>query len=237
MDLPSEIVAFAHDYAAWIAYQTDHDSLVRLITNPEEQAYAEDDMIDQKKELCSQLKPKLETLLEKAYSSQTFVDDANKDAPSGSRGLGLRWEARSIFLARVVEATDMALSKHDQILLPGSTRLGRTRPLSANITVCVACDRPMRRKVSKIPASSSRPRSHGEMTEAPKAEEDEQHSQNVLDVRPQSSLSCKTSGLSGGDECPRSSSFPTVGIKATCLAESLKENSEPFPNFGINNTL
>lgn len=65
---------------------------------------------------------------------------------STTRGLGLRWEARAIFLARVVDAINAALSKHDQILLPAATALGRTRPLSANVTVCMACDRPMRQK-------------------------------------------------------------------------------------------
>ena len=68
---------------------------------------------------------------------------------STTRGLGLRWEARAIFLARVVDAINAALSKHDQILLPAATALGRVRPLSANVTVCMACDRPMRRKGSR----------------------------------------------------------------------------------------
>ncbi|KAL7543413.1 hypothetical protein ACHAXR_013035 [Thalassiosira sp. AJA248-18] len=145
VDVPSEIVAFAHDYAAWVAYQADHESLLRLIagTNPEEQVYAEDDLISRRKELCNELKSKLGALLEKA-SSYPAVED-------GTGGLGLRWEARAIFLARVVDATNAALSKHDQILLPASTRLGRVRPLSANVTVCVACDRPMRRKGKRHP--------------------------------------------------------------------------------------
>ena len=60
--------------------------------------------------------------------------------------MGLRWEAHTIFLGRVIDATETALTKHDPILLPASTRLGRVRHLSANVMVCVACDRPMCRK-------------------------------------------------------------------------------------------
>ena len=42
-----------------------------------------------------------------------------------------------------MEATDVALSKHDQILIPSASRLGR---IKANIPTCVACDRPLRSK-------------------------------------------------------------------------------------------
>ena len=157
VDLPSEIVAFAHDYAAWVAYQSDHESLMRLVagTNPDEQVYAEDDLMSRRKDLCAELKKELGTLLEKASSYSTVLDKSGKKDPSSStRGMGLRWEARAIFLARVADATEAALSKHDQILLPASTRLGKlsARPLSANVTVCVACDRPMRR--SKLPSTA-----------------------------------------------------------------------------------
>ncbi|KAL7553967.1 hypothetical protein ACHAWF_017325 [Thalassiosira exigua] len=164
VDVPSEIVAFAHDYAAWVAYQADHESLLRLIvgTNPEEQVYAEDDIISRRKELCGELKSDLGTLLEKASAYQAVAD--KKDPSSSCRGLGLRWEARAIFLARLAEATEVALSKHDQILPPASTRLGRVRPLSANVTICVACDRPMRQKGTRngsAPATAERKSSGG----------------------------------------------------------------------------
>ena len=55
----------------------------------------------------------------------------------------LRIEARKRFLARLIEATDSALSKHDQVLIPATTRLGRVK---ATIPACVACDRPLRNK-------------------------------------------------------------------------------------------
>jgi hypothetical protein len=147
IDVPAEIAAFAHGYANWIAYQADHESLLRLIagTNPDEHIYAEDDTIARRKSLLDELKSKLSAELERA-AYRGVVDSLD----GSTRGLGLRWEARAIFVARVLDATKAALSKHDQILLPSSTRLGRTKPSSVSVTVCVACDRPMRKNRSLI---------------------------------------------------------------------------------------
>jgi hypothetical protein len=141
IDLPAEIAAFAHDYAEWIAYHANHESLLRLIvgTNPDEHVYAEDDLIAKRKCLIEELKTSLSSELERV----TFPGVVNSPE-SSTRGLGLRWEARAIFLPRVIDAVKAALSKHDQIVLPSSTRLGRVRPEAANVIVCVACDRPMR---------------------------------------------------------------------------------------------
>lgn len=167
VDIPSEIAAFAHDYAAWIAYHADHESLLHLIagTNPERQVYAEDDTISRRKELCVELKSELGTLLERV--SAIVLEASNKhdsNALSAStRGLGLRWEARAIFLARLVDAVNAALSKHDQILLPASTRIGRVGPSSsANVNVCMACDRPMRTKTLRHSASKPTPNAESE---------------------------------------------------------------------------
>lgn len=145
VDLPSEIAAFAHDYALWISYQTDHESLTRMIlgSTQDEQVYAEDDMVSRRKSLIEGIKIELGTELEHV----TYPGEVTSE--SSTRGLGLRWEARALFLSRVVDAMNASLSKHDQILVPAPTALGRVRPLSANVTVCMACDRPMRRKHSK----------------------------------------------------------------------------------------
>ena len=160
--IPSEIAAFAHDYAAWIAYHADHESLLRLIagSSPENQVYAEDDTISRRKELCVELKSELGTLLEQASSA---IIDASKNhdysssTHNSTRGLGLRWEARAIFLARIVDSVNAALSKHDQILLPAPTRIGRVGSLTTanvNANVCMACDRPMRTKTLRSHSSS-----------------------------------------------------------------------------------
>ena len=54
-----------------------------------------------------------------------------------------RLEARSCYVARIVDAINAALSKHDQVFIPASTRLGRVRALAPT---CVACDRPLTTK-------------------------------------------------------------------------------------------
>lgn len=55
----------------------------------------------------------------------------------------IRLEARNIFVARVIDVINAALSKHDQVFIPATTRLGRVR---ASIPTCMACDRPMSTK-------------------------------------------------------------------------------------------
>ncbi len=166
VEIPSEIAAFAHDYAAWIAYHADHESLIRLIAgnNPENQVYAEDDIISRRKEICVELKSELGILLERASAIVLETSNKHDSTNNSTRGMGLRWEARAIFLARIVDAVNVALSKHDQILLPASTRIGRVGTLSsANVNVCMACDRPMRTKTL---------RSHSSLKSTPNAEDD-----------------------------------------------------------------
>mmetsp|Transcript_2917 Transcript_2917/g.4232 ORF Transcript_2917/g.4232 Transcript_2917/m.4232 type:complete len:190 (-) Transcript_2917:19-588(-) len=59
----------------------------------------------------------------------------------------IRLEARARYIGRVVDAIDAALSKHDHIFIPASTRLGRVR---ATVPTCVACDRPLTSKCRKL---------------------------------------------------------------------------------------
>ena len=53
INLPAHIAAFAHDYAAWIAYQADHEALMRVVAgvNPEELVYAEEETAPRRKTL------------------------------------------------------------------------------------------------------------------------------------------------------------------------------------------
>ena len=155
VDVTSEIAAFAHDYAKWIAYQIDHESLLRLIagSNFEDQIYAEDDNVARRNDLCSELKSELAALLEKTTIFSQYSDVADP-VDKTTRGAGIRWEARTIFLSRIGEALNAALSKHEQIFLLPTTRMGRVDPTSS-ITYCVACDRPMRPRTS-TPATESK---------------------------------------------------------------------------------
>jgi len=213
VDVPSEIVAFAHDYAAFVAYQADHESILRLIaggSNLDDQVYAEDDMLNRRKELCSELRHELETLLEKSSTSVFYVKNEGS-----SRGLGLRWEARAVFLPKVVSSLEAALSKHDQILLPAATRLGRVRPLSANVTVCVACDRPLRRKTARTPADGEKRKK--------KTDKKEDIDDNNVEV--EESLE----GLEVGTASKVGEVQGSTGqiIKKSGLANAHKENSNP----------
>ena len=131
-DLPGNIAAFAHDYALWIAYQADHEVLQRAIARSQSSqhdlAYADDDLGPRRLELLEGLKSDLCLALE------TVHPDA---------GL-LKLEARSRFINRLMEATDSALSKHDQIVIETNSRIGKMRSSSKSVPVCVACDRPLR---------------------------------------------------------------------------------------------
>lgn len=131
-DLPCNIAAFAHDYALWIAYQADHEVLQRAIarsqSNHHDLAYADDDLGPRRLELLEGLKSDLCLALEAVHP----------DA-----GL-LKLEARSRFINRLMEATDSALSKHDQIVIETTSRIGKLRSSSKSVPVCVACDRPLR---------------------------------------------------------------------------------------------
>ncbi|KAL9181954.1 hypothetical protein ACHAXT_012297 [Thalassiosira profunda] len=223
VDVPSEIVAFAHDFAAWVAYTADHESLLRLIagTNPEEEVYAEDDMLSRRRDLCRELKSGLGKLLEQASAHD----------PSSSRGKGLRWEARAIFLARVSDAVEAALSKHDQILLPASTRLGRVRPLSANVQVCLGCDRPLPRKGNRTePGQKAGGKASGSRT-AKGSEEAE---------RPQTAGPSTLNDLLQCDS-DNSARLPSPGpgklIKASHLADGMKENKDRPPSALVGSSL
>ena len=125
---------------------------------------------------------------------------------------------------------EAALSKHDQILLPAATSLGRVRPLSANVTVCVACDRPMRRKGAQ-----------GQINEEAEGGSD------VVPARtPNKGRSSRPSRRAGSEQgkgleiCPSTRSLEAKietakyldtfeqapSIKATNLSQSLKENNK-----------
>jgi len=131
-NLPGNIAAFAHDYALWIAYQADHEVLHRAVartqSNQQDLVYADDDLGPRRLELLEGLKSNLCLALEAVHP----------DA-----GL-LKLEARSRFVKRLMEATDSALSKHDQIVVETNSRIGKLRSSKKSVPVCVACDRPLR---------------------------------------------------------------------------------------------
>eukprot|EP00957_Ditylum_brightwellii_P154451 11753977-Ditylum_brightwellii.AAC.1 len=53
VDIPADIASFAHDYAAWVAYQADHEALMRIVAgkNPDELVYTDDEIVSRRKSL------------------------------------------------------------------------------------------------------------------------------------------------------------------------------------------
>lgn len=136
IDVTRHIASFAHDYAAWVAYQADHEALQLVVTgkNPEEAIFVEDEMESRREAFIHSFKEELGKALDQAYP----------DAGS------IRLEARTRYVNSVADAISAALSKHDQVFIPASTRLGRVK---VSIPTCVACDRPLTTKGKRRPDS------------------------------------------------------------------------------------
>ena len=92
--------------------------------------YADEEIEYRRKSLMSEVREEWEKLME---------EESEKPG-------ALRLEARTKFVARLMDGIDSALSKHDQVLITGSSRASR---IKASVPVCVACDRPLRTKARK----------------------------------------------------------------------------------------
>lgn len=79
-----------------------------------------------------------------------FVKDviANVNKHNSTPGQ-LRFDAREVFTKRLIKVLDVCMSKHDQMVVVGNSRLGRTK-----IPSCIACDRPMLDKVRQGQSST-----------------------------------------------------------------------------------
>ena len=130
--IPDAIAAFSVDMAAWIAFKADHEAMSRVVSgvNPEEIVYADEDIELRRRSLIEEVR----------FEFRRAVEAGNPDAGA------LRLEARHKFQARLIDSIDSALSKHDQVLITGSSRASRVK---AAVPACVACDRPLRTKARK----------------------------------------------------------------------------------------
>mgnify|MGYP000011478644 FL=1 len=130
--IPDAIAVFSVDMAAWIAFKADHEALGRVVSgqNPEEMVYADEEIEHRRKFLMQEVKQEWEEMM-----------NTESESPGA-----LRLEARTKFVARLMDSIDSALSKHDQVLITGSSRASR---IKASIPTCVACDRPLRTKARK----------------------------------------------------------------------------------------
>ena len=74
-----------------------------------------------------------------------IADVARVQSESHPQSGMLRNEARNKFIGCLQRALMIAMSKHDQVLVVGNSRLGRMK-----IPSCIACDRPLLTKVSNF---------------------------------------------------------------------------------------
>ena len=162
-NLPGNIAAFAHDYALWIAYQADHEVLQRAVartqSNEQDLVYADDDLGPRRLELLEGLKSDLCLALEAVHPDAGLP----------------KLEARSRFVNRLMEATDSALSKHDQIVIETNSRMGKLRSSRKSVPVCVACDRPLQ----------SRRRANGDGTGAAAGDQEARQGRNMSSDTPE----------------------------------------------------
>eukprot|EP00604_Paraphysomonas_vestita_P000869 CAMPEP_0174819082 /NCGR_PEP_ID=MMETSP1107-20130205/2098_1 /TAXON_ID=36770 /ORGANISM="Paraphysomonas vestita, Strain GFlagA" /LENGTH=727 /DNA_ID=CAMNT_0016031919 /DNA_START=488 /DNA_END=2671 /DNA_ORIENTATION=- len=138
--LCSEIATHAQSFANMIASQADSFIIQQIIRGETVDLGQDDPVVDKRQQL---IEKSLTTLREKLHDNY----------PNAG---AIRLEARDMFVTRFNHALQLAMSKHDQIIATGTSRLGRIK-----IPACIACDRPLVTKVlrDKTIPSSQRPRS------------------------------------------------------------------------------
>lgn len=131
-NIPDTIAGFGVRMAEWIAFKADSEALSKVVAgvNPDEIVYADEDIEIRRRFLLDEIRAEFRSL----------VESASPEAGA------LRLEARHKFTARLIDTIDSALSKHDQVLVTGSSRASR---IKAAVPSCVACDRPLRMKARK----------------------------------------------------------------------------------------
>jgi hypothetical protein len=120
-----EIASMAQQLAILISSSVDHEAIKRSITRQGDGST---------EEAINELRTKL--------MNQTIQGMKRKLNESSPTPGPLQQEARTMFLNRMQQALQVAMSKHDQVVSMNSTRLGRIK-----LPTCIACDRPMGTKV------------------------------------------------------------------------------------------
>eukprot|EP01041_Mallomonas_annulata_P002401 gene2401-4658_t len=116
----------AQALAQFIAACADGEAIQHLLRNRSEEVVYEDMIVEKRKSMIFEFIQRVVSAVE-ANHPQTGI---------------IRAEAREKFTRQLAKAMDVALSKHDQVMVPGSTRFGRIK-----IPTCIACDRPLLNKV------------------------------------------------------------------------------------------
>jgi len=121
------ITSTAQGICAYVANFTDAQMVQEIISSAPEEADYEEDLVVQRRQ------EKLEEFLDIVYG-QIFTSNSEPGA--------IRGEARERFIRQTRKALQLCMSKHDQVLIAGNSRLGKIK-----IPCCIACDRPLVERV------------------------------------------------------------------------------------------
>lgn len=120
--LSSEMATIVTGIAQHLSTAVDIEAIQRLLSNNADDVMYDDNQQDLRVEKIKQFLLTLQVQL-KASSPSTGA---------------LRMETRDLFLSRLSHALQLAISKYDQVVTTGYSRLGRIK-----IPACIACDRPL----------------------------------------------------------------------------------------------
>lgn len=129
------------EMAGFISSKADQEAIEKMIRGSPEDVLYTDEEIDQKRQ----------------WYLQTWMRKVSAKLSEASSNPGVtRAEAREKFLRKMSDAVDMALSKHDQVLITGHSRVGRVQ-----LPSCIACDRPLtnKKRVKDMEKKSLKPAS------------------------------------------------------------------------------
>lgn len=124
--LCKEIASISSRVAPKLSQSVDVDAIMHLLHNNPENIIYEDNQQDQRMEKIRQFILKIQSLLQSAVPGAGAV----------------RMEARDIFLSKLNHALQLAMTKCDQVILTGQSRVGRIK-----VPSCIACDRPLLSRV------------------------------------------------------------------------------------------
>lgn len=123
-----DIAACAQSVASVVAETADLQAIQKMVRGAPQDIIYEDAVTAKRNSCLEQIMVDLKTKLRENHP------DAGM----------LRLEARDMFLSRTYHAFQLAISKYDQVLTTGHTRLGRV-----SVPSCIACDRPLLTKAPR----------------------------------------------------------------------------------------
>ena len=125
-DIRHQMADFSQDMAEFISSKADKEAIEKVIRGSRDDVTYTDEEIESRR-----------VNLLFAWMSKV----GHKLNEANSKPGVIRREAREKSLKKMSDAVDMAMSKHDQVLITGHSRLDRLQ-----LPTCIACDRPLAAK-------------------------------------------------------------------------------------------